>query len=301
MNSLMDSPLSIVVPCFNEAENIPVVFPLLLAFARERNWRVIAVDDGSRDDTRALLLKMKENAPHLDVVCHKLNRGYGSATKSGLRAVKTEYAITIDADGQHRLEDVEKCFNRILETNADLVVGERVNNASGGYRSLGKWVIRMFASMLLSLPVRDLNSGMKCYRMNEAISYLDLCPDTMAFSDVILLLMVNDRKLVSRTEIEVAPRLAGKSTIGARTALVTLAEILNLAILLRPMTTFFRIGVMFVLLGLAWGVFIYCKSRTITSVSAMLIMLGAVSFILGLLGEQLAQIRKTLARQNHGR
>ena len=293
----MDPSLSIVVPCYNEAENIPVVFPPLLEFAKERGWRVVAVDDGSRDETRALLMKMKETAQHLDVVCHKLNRGYGAATKTGLRAVETEYAVTIDADGQHRLEDVEKCFRRIKETDADLVVGERVNNESGGYRSLGKWVIRTFASMLLSLPVRDLNSGMKCYRMSETLSYLDLCPDTMAFSDVILLLMVNDRKLVSRTEIEVAPRLAGKSTIGTRTALVTLAEILNLAILLRPMTTFCRIALMFALLGLAWGVFIYCKSRTITSASVMMILLGAVSFILGLLGEQLAQIRKTLARQ----
>ncbi len=297
----MDSSLTIVVPCYNEAENIPAVFPPLLAFAKERGWRVIAVDDGSRDDTHNLLLKMQEAAPHLAVLRHKLNRGYGAATKTGLRAVETEYAITIDADGQHRLEDVEKCFRRIVETDADLVVGERVNNESGGYRTLGKWVIRSFASMLLSLPVRDLNSGMKCYRMGEAVSYLDLCPDTMAFSDVILLLMVNDRKLVSRTEIEVAPRLAGKSSIGTRTALVTLAEILNLAILLRPMTTFFRIALTFVLLGLAWGVFIYCKSRTVTSASVMLIMLGAVSFILGLLGEQLAQIRKTLARRNHGR
>ena len=297
----MDSSLSIVVPCYNEAENIPVVFPPLLAFAKERNWRVIAVDDGSRDETRALLLKMKENAPHLEVVCHKLNRGYGAASKTGLRAVETEYAISIDADGQHRLEDVEKCYRRIVETDADLVVGERVNNKSGGYRSLGKWVIRTFASMLLSLPVRDLNSGMKCYRMSDALSYLDLCPDTMAFSDVILLLMVNDRKLVSRVDIEVEPRLGGKSTIGTRTALVTLAEILNLAILLRPMTTFCRLAMTFVLLGLAWGLFIYYKSRRVTSASVMLIMLGAVSFILGLLGEQLAQLRKTLAKRKNER
>lgn len=297
----MDSSLSIVVPCYNEAENIPVVFPKLLAFAKERGWRVIAVDDGSRDDTRALLLKMKENAPHLAVLHHKLNRGYGAATKTGLRAVETEFAITVDADGQHRTEDVEKCFRHIVETDADLVVGERVNNESGGYRTLGKWMIRTFASMLLSLPVRDLNSGMKCYRMSETASYLDLCPDTMAFSDVILLLMVNDRKLVSRTEIEVAPRLAGKSTIGARTALVTLAEILNLAILLRPMTTFCRLALTFFLLGLGWGAFIYFRARIINPASVMLIMLGAVSFILGLLGEQLAQIRKTLARRKNER
>jgi hypothetical protein len=114
---------------------------------------------------------------------------------------------------------------------------------------------------------------------------------------VILLLMVNDRKLVSQVDIEVLPRNAGTSVIGTRTALVTLAEILNLAILLRPLTVFFRLGVMFVLLGLAWGTFIYIRSRTITSAAVMMIMLGGLSFILGLLGEQLAQIRKTLAKR----
>ena len=292
----MDSSLSIVVPCYNEAENIPGFFPGLLSFAGERGYRVVAVNDGSSDKTLEILTRLKETAPHLDVISHKLNRGYGAAIKTGLHAVETEYAITIDADGQHRLEDVDKCFRAIVETDSDLVVGARANNASGMYRSLGKWGIRMFASMLFELPVKDLNSGMKCYRMSETVSYLDLCPDTMAFSDVILLLMVNDRKLVSQVDIEVLPRSAGTSVIGTRTALVTLAEILNLAILLRPLTVFFRLGVTFVLLGLAWGTFIYIKSRTITSAAVMMITLGGLSFILGLLGEQLAQIRKTLAK-----
>jgi len=290
------STLTIVVPCYNEADNIPVFFPKLLAFAAENGCRVIAVDDGSRDDTRKLLEEFRAAHPQLAVVRHKLNRGYGAAIKSGLSAVETEYAITIDADGQHRLEDVEKCFRHILESDADLVVGVRTNNASGGYRTFGKWVIRAFAGTLLKLPVRDLNSGMKCYRMSETAAYLELCPDTMAFSDVILLLMVNDRKPVSEVDIEVAPRIAGKSTISTRTAFVTLTEILNLAILLRPLTTFSRIGLVFVLLGIGWGAFIYVKSRTVTSVAVMMIMLGMLNFVLGLFGEQLAQIRKRLSR-----
>ena len=296
VNTVMDaSSLTVVVPCYNEEDNIPVFFPKLLAFASGNNCRVIAVDDGSADRTRELLLRFKDSHPRLEVVCHKLNRGYGAAIKSGLRAVTTEYAVTVDADGQHRTEDVEKCFTHICETGADLVVGVRSNNASGSYRALGKWVIRAFAGTLLKLPVRDLNSGMKCYRMSETAAYLDLCPDTMAFSDVILLLMVNDRKLVRQVDIEVMPRTAGKSTISARTALVTLAEILNLAILLRPLTTFFRLGSIFCLLGIGWGIGTYIRSRTITSAAVMLIILGMLGFMQGLLCEQLSQLRRSIA------
>ena len=294
----MEKQLTIVVPCYNEEENISAFFPKLLAFARERDFAVIAVNDGSRDGTLKSLEKLAQTEPGLRILSHKCNRGYGAAIKTGLRAVETEFAITIDADGQHRLEDVEKCFSHIRELDADLVVGSRSNNASGGYRAFGKWLIRAFAGTLLELPVRDLNSGMKCYRMSEAAPYLELCPDTMAFSDVILLLMVNDRKLVSETAIEVAPRIAGKSTIGTRTALVTVAEILNLAILLRPLTTFSRLGVIFILCGLVWGLYTYVKSTLITSSAVMLLMLGVLSFMLGLLGEQLSQIRRRLAQLN---
>ena len=293
----MDSLLTIVIPCYNEQENIPAFFPGLLKRAEAESWQVIVVNDGSADNSAAELAKFADS-PYLTVLHHKCNRGYGAAIKSGLRAVKTDYAITIDSDGQHRLDDVKKCFDHMLATDADLTVGARTNNESGGYRTLGKKVIRCFAASLLELPVRDLNSGMKCYRVSETLNYLELCPDTMAFSDVVLLLMVNDRKLVTEIPITVEPRAAGKSTIGTKTALVTLAEILNLAILLRPITTFFRVGLVFVLLGLSWSVFTYVKSWTISSAAVLLIIFGCFCFVLGLLGEQLTQIRRALARKD---
>ena len=219
------------------------------------------------------------------------------AIKTGLAAVETTYAITIDGDGQHRLEDVTNCYNCIKESDADLVVGGRQNNHSGFYRSIGKFFIRAFAASLLELPVKDLNSGMKCYRMSEAAQYLELCPDTMAFSDVILLLMANDRKLVVETPITILPRTAGESTISTRTALITLTEILNLAVLLKPMTLFFRVGAVFLLLGIGWGCFTYIKSTTLTSTAVTLLIFSALCFSLGLLGEQLTQLRKSLARR----
>ncbi|MBE6403923.1 MAG: glycosyltransferase family 2 protein [Lentisphaeria bacterium] len=296
----MSANLTIVIPCYNEEENIPVFFPELLKFVQQHGFKVIAVNDGSKDNTLQELEKFTADG-YIKVISHKCNKGYGGAIKTGLRAVTTEYAITIDSDGQHRLEDVIKCYEYIKQTNADMVVGSRQNNESGGYRTLGKWVIRTFAASLLELPVKDLNSGMKCYRMSESLDYLDLCPDTMAYSDCILLLMVNDRKLVTETPIEIAPRTAGKSTIGTRTAIITLAEILNLAVLLRPLTTFFRLSLCFFIMGVIWGVFTYLRSWTVTSTSVMLIVMSVLSFMLGLLCEQLSQIRRKLAKSSNAK
>ena len=290
----MKSNLTIVIPCYNEEENIPVFFPELQKFAEEHDFQVIAVNDGSKDNTLQELQKFA--GEHIRIVSHKCNRGYGGAIKTGLRAATTEFAITIDSDGQHRLEDVVKCYDYIQQTNADMVVGARQNNESGSYRTLGKWVIRTFASSLLELPVKDLNSGMKCYRMSETLDYLALCPDTMAYCDCILLLMVNDGKLVTETPIEIAPRTAGKSTIGTRTAIITLAEILNMAVLLRPQTTFCRLALIFMILGLAHGTFTFIRSYIVTSTAVMLIVMSVLSFMLGLLCEQLSQIRRKLSK-----
>lgn len=287
--------LTIVVPCYNEEKNIPVFFPQLLAFAQEHNYMVIAVNDGSNDQTEQELSRFSENS-ELAVLSHKCNRGYGAALKTGLSATATDFAITIDADGQHLLEDVKKCFESIKEKNADLLVGARTNNVSGGYRTIGKWLIRLFASSLLELPVKDLNSGMKCYRMSESKMYFDLCPDTMAFSDVILLLMVNDRKRVVEIPIKIASRLSGASTIGNKTALITIAEILNLAVLLRPLTTFFRLGLVFMILGLIWSTFTYLKSCTVSSTAGILMIFGLFCFVLGILCEQLSQLRLYIAK-----
>ena len=294
----MNANLTIVIPCYNEEENIPVFFPGLLKFVQEHDFQVIAVNDGSKDNTLQELQKFSDNE-HLKIVSHKCNKGYGGAIKTGLKAVATEFAITIDSDGQHRLEDILKCYDHIIQSNSDMVVGARQNNESGSYRTLGKWVIRTFAASLLDLPVKDLNSGMKCYRMGEVLDYLDLCPDTMAYSDCILLLMVNDRKLVTEIPIEIAPRSAGKSTIGTKTAINTLAEILNLAVLLRPLTTFFRLAICFLLLGVGWGIYTYVRSTAITSTSVMLIVLGVLGLMLGLLCEQLSQIRRKLAKSSN--
>ena len=294
----MNPNLTIVIPCYNEEENIPVFFPELQKFVKEHGFQVIAVNDGSKDNTLQELQKFADNE-YIKVVSHKCNRGYGGAIKTGLRAAATEFAITIDSDGQHRLEDVLKCYKHIQDTDADMVVGARQNNESGSYRTMGKWVIRKFASSLLELPVKDLNSGMKCYRLSETLDYLDLCPNTMAYSDCILLLMVNDGKLVTETPIEIAPRTAGKSTIGTKTAIITLAEILNLAVLLRPLTTFFRLSICFGVLGIAHAAFTYIRSWTVTSAAVMLLVMGVLSFMLGLLCEQLSQIRRSQARHNN--
>jgi hypothetical protein len=202
--------------------------------------------------------------------------------------------ITIDADGQHCLEDVELLLEELLTRDADMVIGRREGvSPSGRYRELGKGLIRLTANLLLKLHVHDINSGMKICDTRLAQRYLHLCPDSMAFSDVITLVFVSQRHLVFELPIRVRARIAGTSTITTRTALETLMEILNIVILFNPHRIFLPVSLVSIALGVAWGIPIVMRGDGV-SVGAMLaIVTGVVFFFLGLLAEQISLIRRS--------
>ena len=282
--------LTVVVPAYNEAENLPVFAPALIEFCRARNWKVIFVNDGSRDQTKQILDGLNES--HLCVIHHKVNRGYGGALKTGIRNTTTPFLITMDGDGQHDPQDAERLLQQAIEKDADMVVGKRdAKNASTMYRSLGKLLIRSFTKILMPLPVTDLNSGFKLYRTELAKRYITVCPDSMAFSDVITLVFLNERNLVIEHPIHVSPRKVGQSTINTFTAFETVIQVLNIALMFNPLRVFLPISVFCILAGLGWGIPIILLGRGV-SVGAMLaIVTGLLFFVLGLLASQLAAIR----------
>jgi glycosyltransferase involved in cell wall biosynthesis len=284
--------LTLVVPAYDEEASLTSFLPLLLEGCERNDWQLVVVDDGSRDGTARLLDGFREH-PRLRIVRHKRNRGYGGAIKSGIRAVETEYLITLDADGQHDLSDVPVLMHELLRRDADMVVGSRRGQPSSSrYRDLGKALIRSVARILVDLDVHDINSGMKIYDAALAKRYLHLCPDSMAFSDVMTLVFVSQRHRVAEHPIHVRQRIAGASTISTRTALQTLMEILNIVVLFNPHRIFLPISLTSLVLGVAWGLPIVLRGHGV-SVGAMLaIVTGVIFFLLGLLAEQISLIRR---------
>lgn len=283
--------LTIVIPVYNEGESLSSFGAESVEFCRKRGWQLIFINDGSRDSTKQILDDF-EGSSNVKILHHKVNRGYGGALKSGIRQVCTPFLVTIDGDGQHSLEDVDKIFQYGIEKDADMVVGRRENNyASGVYRSLGKIIIRAFTKILMPLPIEDLNSGFKFYRTDLAQKYIKVCPDTMAFSDVITLVFLNERNLVLEHPIKVYPRRVGQSTINTFTAFETVIQVLNISLMFNPLRVFLPISAICVTAGLGWGIPIILLGRGV-SVGAMLaIVTGLLFFVLGLLASQLSAIR----------
>jgi glycosyltransferase involved in cell wall biosynthesis len=286
--------LTIVIPAFNEGRSLPDVMPPLLGFCEANGVSLVIVNDGSTDDTAEILGRFTEHTC-LSVVHNKLNRGYGGAIKSGIRAVQTELVITIDADGQHDLNDVGSLYRFFKEHDADMVVGSRIGQREASvYRGVGKSLIRWFARLLLPIHIQDINSGMKLYDTELARKYLALCPDHMAYSDIIAMVFVSQRHRVLEIPITVHPRKAGVSTISTMTAIDTVREILNIVILFNPMRVFMPIATFLLVFGTIWELPFLFKGMGVSVGAMLLIVSGLIFFFLGLMAEQLSTIRKAL-------
>ena len=284
------SSLSIVIPAYNEEEALKDFLPEVLSFCKEHGYQLIVTNDSSTDGTRAILDAVEE--PEIFTpIHHKVNRGYGGALKTGIRAATTDYVITIDADGQHVLEDVARLHRLIDESDADMIVGNRDRNPQSLYRQFGKGLIRWLAKLLMPLPVRDINSGIKICHTELSKRYLNFCPDSMAYSDTITLVFVAQRHLVLEEPVSLRPRIGGVSTITAKVALVTVLELIHIVVLLNPMRVFLPLAVFFVLFGGIWNIPIFLRGEGVSTGAMMLIVSGLIFFLLGLITALLSNIR----------
>ncbi|MEI8005444.1 MAG: glycosyltransferase family 2 protein [Bacteroidota bacterium] len=286
--------LTVIIPAFNEAANLELLLPQLMEFCSKLGFMIIIVDDGSRDNTREVLSRFSDQ-PRINLLHHKMNRGYGAAIKTGISACSTEYAITFDADGQHVIEDIERLYNRMVQQDADLVVGSRQGLKNSSYRGFGRTLIRLIAKILMNVPVHDLNSGMKIYRTDLLKKYFHLAPDNMSYSDIITLVFLNNRHLVLEEPISIRARKQGRSSITLETAFHTVMEIINIVTLFNPMKIFLPISLLCILTTAAWGIPLLIQGRGVSMGTFLGIISGLIFFLLGLLAEQLSQIRKGIS------
>jgi glycosyltransferase involved in cell wall biosynthesis len=285
--------LTVIVPVYNEADSLPDFLPGLFALCQEKHWHLILVDDGSEDDSAQIISKY-ENQPNVTIINHKLNRGYGGALKSGIAYTTTSHLVTLDGDGQHSLSDIAPVFNFAVEKEADLVVGNRGKQKLNPYREFGKWIIRTFTKVLMPLPIHDLNSGFKLYRTEPAQRYAVICPNSMAFSDVITLTFISQRDRVLEYPIITFERKKGKSTIRFASAFDTVLEIINISLMFNPLRVFLPISLICILVGIGWGIPFLILGHGISIGSMLAIIIGLLFFALGLIASQLAAIRMGL-------
>ncbi len=160
MNSSNILKITIGIPAYNEEKNIASVITKLKKITNS----IIVCDDGSSDMTS----KISKNLGAV-VISHKKNMGYGVAINSIFQKSKemnSDLLVTFDADGQHRIEDIEKVIEPIKNNDADLVIGSRFLDKKSNvpnYRKIGIKVITQVTNASIKKKLTDSQSGFRAY------------------------------------------------------------------------------------------------------------------------------------------
>jgi dolichol-phosphate mannosyltransferase len=166
--------ISVVVPVFNERDNIvPLLTEIATALRGKADFEIVYVDDSSKDDSFAVLKAAKAQFPELRVLRHLQQSGQSTALRTGIKAARGAWIATLDGDGQNDPADIPKLIAMRKDSPADikLFAGWRVNRQdSGSKRWASKWA-NAIRSRLLRDATPDTGCGIKLF---ERAVFLDL-------------------------------------------------------------------------------------------------------------------------------
>lgn len=304
--------LSVVIPVYNEADSLPDLLPELTSALRDlgRSYEILAVDDGSSDDSVAVLRRLQKAEPHLRIVEFRRNFGQTAAFSAGFDYARGDVVASLDADGQNNPADIGRLLTLLEEGDYDLVNGWRQNRKE-------PWLTRKLPSMIANriiasasdVELHDRGCSLRVMRADLA-RQLRLYGELHRFIPEVATL-VGAR--IAELPVDDRPRTAGRSKYGAlsRTPRVIL-DLLTVSFLLtystRPMQLFGSVGM--VSAGVGFLILLYLASAKVirgivggseafrafaigTSpwlmLAILLTVVGVQFLVLGLLGEILVR------------
>lgn len=289
-----DITLTVVIPAYNDAQGLQRTLPGVTRTCSERGWQVIVVNDASSDSTPEVLAQF----PDVLVIENRHNMGYGASLKKGILAACTEWVVTMDADGQHRLDDLVRLSE--MTEGFDAVLGARTKDSNAPFvRKPGKWVLSRVANFLSGEKIPDINCGLRLLRKNIMTKLFSITSDRFSFSTstTICLLALGCRVLFAPVTIE--ERIGKSSVRQIRDGLYTIMIILRLITLFSPLKIMLPAGAGMILLGVVYqfGVFIF-DGFNIEDVTVLLLLSGLMTFFMGLLTDQISGLRREVLLQD---
>ena len=275
--------LTIILPAKNEADGLRKVLPALRLL--HPGAELIVVDDGSADDTAVVAKSCGAR-----VVSHPRSLGNGAAIKSGARAALGDVIVFMDADGQHKPEDISRLLAE-LDAGCDMVVGARsMASQAGAHRALANTFYNWLATWMVGQTVSDLTSGFRAVKTTLFRKYLYLLPNGFSYPTTITMSFFRVGYVVGYVPIE-SPTRIGKSHIrlfrdGARFFLI----IFKIGTLFAPLKLFLPISLAFFATACSYYLYTYLSVGRFTNMSALLFITSILIFLMGLISEQISAL-----------
>jgi glycosyltransferase involved in cell wall biosynthesis len=272
--------ITIGIPAYNEEKNIALIITKLKKIADS----IIVCDDGSSDLTGEIARELGAV-----VISHPKNMGYGAAIRSLFLKAKEldlDGLITMDADGQHRIEDVNSVFGPINDEVADIVIGSRFLDEKSeempNYRKVGIKIITKITNLSIKEKLTDSQSGFRAYN-KKALQKVIPSDVGMGVSTEILIKASNLELKVTEVPIKVHYDVDTSTHNPVSHGTSVILSTIKFTSIHNPLKFYGIPGIIFLIIGLgfiAWTIQIYAVSQQIiTNVSLIgigCIVLGAV-------------------------
>ncbi len=286
--------LSVVIPVFNEEENLTELHARLSLTlnAAPWSWEVIYVDDGSKDTSWELLTRIQAHDPHVCLV--RFNRNYGQhmAIFAGFEKVRGQVVVTLDADLQNPPEEVPKLVVK-LEEGFDVVSGWRQQRHDSVLRKIPTWMVAKLTSRVVGVQLKDYGCMLRAYR-REVVDAMCASRETSSYIPALANLYAAS---VAEIPVAHAERAAGQSKYSLY-KLIKLNFDLMTGFSVLPIQMVSILGVLIACMGLAFGLFLFVRRLVVgpevggvfTLFAMLFVFVGLQILVVGLMGEYLGRI-----------
>jgi dolichol-phosphate mannosyltransferase len=207
--------LSLAAPAYNEAGGIAVIVENWLVYLRAHprltSFEIVICDDGSADDTAAILDRLAELNSELRVIHFTINQGAAAALTAAIQSTRNDWVLLIDSDGQFPIENFDKMLQAIDSTNLRAAIGVRTKQDTL-FARFGSWSSGYLCNVFHGTRYRDFNSAFKL--VNGGLLRL-LCLEAkgLNYSTEITSKLLEVNEQLAEVDIAHKPRLSGKSSL----------------------------------------------------------------------------------------
>ena len=216
--------LSIVLPAHNEEDNIAQAIAEASSIAQELTpaWEIVTVDDGSTDETAAIVASIAHDNPRIRLIRFPQNKGYGAALRAGFASTRGDLIFYTDSDLQFDVSELR--YMLPLLEQADVIVGFRVYRYDAVLRCMASWIYNKLVSVLFRVNVRDVDCSFKLFRRGF-FEMVDLETDDFFIDTEIVAKARKWNFRIAEKGVRHYPRRAGESTVRASDVSRTLRTI----------------------------------------------------------------------------
>ena len=301
--------LSIVIPLLNEEESLKELYDWIAQVMQSNHFlfEVIFIDDGSTDNSWAIIQDLASENPHVKGIRFLKNFGKSQALHAGFNLAQGEVIITMDADLQDNPEEIPDLYRLVMEEDYDLVSGWKKKRYDAVLtKNLPSKLFNWAARKSSGVKIHDFNCGLKGFK-NEVIKNIEVSGEMHRYIPV--LVKNAGFRNIGEKVVKHQPRKYGKTKFGAERFINGLLDLITIWFVSkfgkRPMHLFGALGVLMFLIGFGFALYLGIDKLFINPTGRLLadrpqfyvsltaMIIGTQFFLAGFLGEIFLRARKT--------